>query len=78
MTEDELQELLGLFEQAVEGRSRFCLVHGYSGVGKSALVNEIDRYQIRERGFLVQSKFDQFQQSEAYSALAGTHCWPTY
>ena len=70
--ERELQELLGLFEQAVEGRSRFCLVHGYSGVGKSALVNEIDRYQIRERGFLVQSKFDQFQQSEAYSALATT------
>lgn len=70
--ERELQELLGLFEQAVEGRSRFCLVHGYSGVGKSALVNEIDRYQIRERGFLVQSKFDQFQQSEAYSALAAT------
>ncbi len=70
--ERELNELLELFEQAVEGRTRFCLVHGYSGVGKSALVNEIDRYQIRERGFLVQSKFDQFQQGEAYSALAAT------
>jgi len=70
--EQELQELLDLFEQAVEGQTRFCLVHGYSGVGKSALVNEIDRYQIRERGFLVQSKFDQFQRGEAYSALAAT------
>lgn len=70
--ERELRELLDLFEQAVEGRTRFCLVHGYSGVGKSALVNEIDRYQIRERGFLVQSKFDQFQHGEAYSALAAT------
>lgn len=70
--ENELRELLDLFEQAVEGRTRFCLVHGYSGVGKSALVNEIDRHQIRERGFLVQGKFDQFQQSEAYSALATT------
>ncbi|MFL1405325.1 diguanylate cyclase [Marinobacter sp. M1N3S26] len=70
--EQELDELLNLFEQAVEGRTRFCLVHGYSGVGKSALVNEIDRYQVRERGFLVQSKFDQFQQGEAYSALAAT------
>ncbi len=70
--ERELQELLDLFEQAVAGRTRFCLVHGYSGVGKSALVNEIDRYQIRERGFLVQSKFDQFQQGQTYSALAAT------
>ncbi|WP_027329125.1 diguanylate cyclase [Marinimicrobium agarilyticum] len=68
----ELQELLDLFEQAVAGRTRFCLVHGYSGVGKSALVNELDRYQIRERGFLVQSKFDQFQQGQTYSALAAT------
>jgi diguanylate cyclase (GGDEF)-like protein len=70
--ERELQTLLDLFEQAVHGQTRFCLVHGYSGVGKSALVNEIDRYQIRERGFLVQSKFDQFQHGEAYSALAET------
>lgn len=70
--EQELEELLDLFEQAVDGHTRFCLVHGYSGVGKSALVNELDRYQIRERGFLVQSKFDQFQHGEAYSSLAAT------
>jgi serine/threonine protein kinase len=70
--EQELQQLLDLFEQAVKGSTRFCLVHGYSGVGKSALVNEIDRYQVRERGFLVQGKFDQFQDGEAYSALATT------
>ncbi|MFN3581290.1 MAG: diguanylate cyclase domain-containing protein [Pseudomonas sp.] len=70
--ERELHTLFDLFEQAVAGQTRFCLVHGYSGVGKSALVNEIDRHQVRERGFLVQSKFDQFQQGEAYSALAAT------
>ncbi len=71
--ERELQQLVDLFEQAVNGQTRFCLVHGYSGVGKSVLVNEIDRFQVRERGFLVQSKFDQFQQGEAYSALAATY-----
>lgn len=70
--ERELQRLLTLFEQAVSGKTRFCLVHGYSGVGKSALVNELDRHQIRERGFLVQSKFDQYQQRQTYSALATT------
>jgi len=69
----ELKQLIDLFEQAVNGQTRFCLVHGYSGVGKSVLVNEIDRFQVRERGFLVQSKFNQFQQGEAYSALAATY-----
>ncbi|MET0026434.1 MAG: diguanylate cyclase [Candidatus Thiodiazotropha sp.] len=69
--ERELQELLGLFDVvATTGESRFCLVHGYSGVGKSALVNEIDRPLVRKRGFLVQGKFEQYQHSEAYTALA--------
>lgn len=70
--EQELQELLGLFEAVVTGRTEFCLVHGYSGVGKSALVNEIDRPLVRERGFMVQGKFDQFQHDEAYTAFATT------
>lgn len=65
----ELSSLLDLFESAVAGGNEFCLVHGYSGVGKSALVNEIDRPLVRERGFLVQGKFDQFQSGEAYRAL---------
>ncbi|MEJ2403661.1 MAG: diguanylate cyclase [Candidatus Thiodiazotropha sp.] len=67
--ERELQELLGLFEAVAAGETEFCLVHGYSGVGKSALVNEIDRPLVRERGFLVQGKFEQFQHGDAYTAL---------
>jgi diguanylate cyclase (GGDEF)-like protein len=68
--ERELQELLELFEMASTGRTEFCLVYGYSGVGKSALVNEIDSPLVRERGFLVQGKFEQFQHGEAYTAFA--------
>ncbi|MCU7843267.1 MAG: diguanylate cyclase [Candidatus Thiodiazotropha sp. (ex Monitilora ramsayi)] len=68
--ERELEQLFGLFESALRGSNEFCLVHGYSGVGKSALVNEIDRPLVRERGFLVQGKFGQFQHGEAYTALA--------
>ncbi|RDE22614.1 diguanylate cyclase [Motiliproteus coralliicola] len=68
--ESELNELHQLFEAVVAGRSEFCLVHGHSGVGKSALVNEMDRPLVHEKGFLVQGKFDQFQQAEAYTPLA--------
>ncbi len=66
----EQAELLGLFESAAAGGVEFCLVHGYSGVGKSALVNDIDQPLVRARGFLMQGKFDQFRRGEAYSALA--------
>ncbi len=70
--ERELEELLELFEAAVAGHTEFCLVHGPAGVGKSALVNELDRPLVRERGFLVQGKFDQFHQGEVYAALAAS------
>ncbi|MAY42859.1 MULTISPECIES: diguanylate cyclase [unclassified Neptuniibacter] len=65
----ELAQLVELFEGAVAGRTEFCLVHGSSGVGKSALVNEIDKPLVGERGFLVQGKFEQYQQGEAYTAF---------
>jgi diguanylate cyclase (GGDEF)-like protein len=67
--EQELRALLSLFEAAASGANEFCLIHGYSGVGKSALVNEIDQPLVRERGFLVQGKFEQYQQGKAYKAL---------
>lgn len=70
--EAELSKLLGLFEDAAAGHTQFCLVHGYSGVGKTALVNELDKYQVRRRGFLVQGKFDQYHQGDTYSTLART------
>lgn len=68
--ERELATLMQLFDTAASGGTAFCLIHGYSGVGKSALVNEIDRPLVREHGFLVQGKFEQFQHGEAYKVLA--------
>ena len=46
------------------------MVSGHSGIGKSALVNEINRAIVQHDGYLVQGKFDQFQRSKPYSAVA--------
>ncbi len=67
--EPEVAVLLSLIEQVSAGGSEFCMVSGYSGVGKSALVNEISKPLVRQRGYLIQGKFDQFQRSTPYSAL---------
>lgn len=66
----ELAVLLALFERVAAGSSEFCMVAGYSGIGKSALVNDISKPLVREKGYLIQGKFDQFQRSTPYSALA--------
>ena len=46
------------------------MVSGHSGVGKSALVNEISKPLVRRDGYLIQGKFDQFQRGTPYSAVA--------
>lgn len=66
----ERTALLALYERAASGDAEFCMVSGHSGIGKSALVNEISRAIVQHDGYLIQGKFDQFQRSKPYSAVA--------
>jgi predicted ATPase/class 3 adenylate cyclase len=68
--EPELAALMALGEQVAAGGTELCVISGYSGVGKSALVGELSKLLVRQRGHLIQGKFDQFQRSTPYSALA--------
>ncbi|MEH2538398.1 MULTISPECIES: AAA family ATPase [unclassified Bradyrhizobium] len=68
--EPEIAVLLALFERVAAGGTEFCMVSGYPGVGKSALVNEISKPLVGRQGYLIQGKFDQFQRSTPYSAIA--------
>ncbi|MEO6779285.1 MAG: AAA family ATPase, partial [Gemmatimonadaceae bacterium] len=68
--EADVEQLAALFDDVAHGGTGVCLVSGYPGVGKSALVNELGKAIVRSRGYLVEGKFDHFQQSTAYSAFA--------
>ncbi len=67
--ESEVASLEHLFERAASGRVEFCLVAGYSGVGKTALVQELGRSIVQRKGYLIHGKFEQYRQNAAYSAL---------
>ena len=67
--EVEAMTLLMAFERASQGRSEVMLVAGYSGIGKSALVQEIHKPITQKRGHFIAGKFDQFQRNIPYSAL---------
>lgn len=67
--EQELEILMNAFEQVSEGQCKFVLVSGYSGVGKSALVNEIHKPVVRERGYFISGKFDQYRRNMPYASL---------
>ena len=52
-----------------EGRVELMLVAGYSGIGKSALVQEIYKPITEKRGYFISGKFDQFQRNIPYWAV---------
>ena len=45
------------------------LVAGYSGIGKSSLVNEIHKPIVEKHGYFIAGKFDQLKRNIPYSAL---------
>ena len=68
--EEEIATLLAAFERAAEtGQVELMLVAGYSGIGKSSLVQELYKPITARRGYFISGKFDQFQRNIPYSAL---------
>ncbi|MCX6214756.1 AAA family ATPase [Spirosoma sp.] len=68
--EKELDRLELNFDNVCRGSVEFCLVSGYSGVGKSVLVQELGISIVKKRGYLISGKFEQFKQNIAYAAFA--------
>jgi len=67
--EKQVKELLVAFERVSQGTSELMLVSGYSGIGKSALVNEINKPITKQRGYFISGKFDQLKRNIPYAPL---------
>jgi serine/threonine protein kinase len=67
---DDVARLLQTFAAIGEGASKMFLVSGYSGIGKSALINEVHKPIAAGNGYFIEGKFDQFQQNSPYFAIA--------
>jgi predicted ATPase len=52
------------------GRPELALVSGYSGIGKSAVVNELHKPLVVPRGLFASGKFDQYKRDIPYATLA--------
>ncbi|PWC54719.1 AAA family ATPase [Azospirillum sp. TSO22-1] len=67
--EAEVAALLSSFGRVVEGRAELLLIAGPAGIGKSALVREVQKPMTALRGFFVEGKFDQIKRTIPYSAV---------
>src|SRR3954464_2288177 len=67
----EIDTLLASFDRIVAGgRPELVLVSGYSGIGKSAVVNELHKPLVPPRGLFASGKFEQYKRDIPYATLA--------
>jgi len=67
----EIDSLLASFDRIVAGeRPELVLVSGYSGIGKSSVVNELHKPLVPPRGLFASGKFDQYKRDIPYATLA--------
>ena len=69
--EREIETLLASFERVVaHGTPELVLVSGYSGIGKSSVVNELHKALVPSRGLYASGKFDQYKRDIPYATMA--------
>ncbi|QLE58321.1 hybrid sensor histidine kinase/response regulator [Nostoc sp. TCL26-01] len=67
--ETEVISLMNAFERVGLGAVEMILVSGYSGIGKSSLVNEVHKPIVARHGYFISGKFDQFKRNIPYAFL---------
>jgi PAS domain S-box-containing protein len=67
----EVEMLRTAFDRVVKGgAAELVLVSGYSGIGKSSVVNELQPVLVPPRGLFAGGKFDQYKRDVPYATLA--------
>ncbi len=67
--ETEVLTLIEAFGRISQGARELILISGYSGIGKTSIVNEVSRPIVAAQGYFIRGKFDQFKRDIPYAAL---------
>ena len=65
----ETLSLLNAFIRVAQGNTEMILVAGFSGIGKTAVINEVHKPIVKQRGYFVKGKFDQLKHNIPFSAF---------
>lgn len=67
--EVEVAKLLAAFNRVSQGSTEMLLVAGASGIGKTTVVNEVHKPIVRQQGYFIKGKYDQFQRDIPFLAF---------
>ncbi|EIC29973.1 trifunctional serine/threonine-protein kinase/ATP-binding protein/sensor histidine kinase [Methylomicrobium album] len=57
------------YDEVIRGRFRSVFISGLSGIGKTRLIQELQKPLVKNRGYFTSGKFDQYQKNIPYSSL---------
>lgn len=65
----ERQAITQTYREVMEGSFRSVFISGLSGIGKTRLIQELQKPLVKNRGYFTSGKFDQYQKNIPYSSL---------
>jgi len=68
--ESELKELRSIFDRAYRESPAMVFVSGFSGIGKTVLVEELRQPVTKKHGYFIKGKFDQYLRSTPYIGIS--------
>ena len=69
----QIEQLLSVFDRVNDGAVELVVIAGYSGIGKTALIQELYKPLSLSQGYFIAGKFDQFRRDIPMEALANSH-----
>ncbi|WP_434150903.1 AAA family ATPase [Methylocaldum gracile subsp. desertum] len=57
------------YDEVISGKFRSVFISGLSGIGKTRLIQELQKPLVKNRGYFTSGKFDQYQKNIPYSSL---------
>ena len=67
--DQEVSKLLEAFDRVCDGPAGMMLVDGYSGIGKTSLIQELYKPIVLQKGYFISGKFDQVGRNVPFGAL---------
>lgn len=67
--EEETHILLKAYERVSQGGTETLMVCGFSGIGKTMLIDEVHKPMTKQKGYFIHGKFDQLLRDKPYTAI---------